>query len=143
MHDSIEQSKVLFDSGYGCAEAVLLAVAEYKNIQSGLIPRIASGLCGGIGKTNGMCGAVSGAVLAISLVYGRDSEVESKDILNEKIQELMAFFKEKYGTINCTELTGCDLSTDKGLEKFDMLNKHSLCREFVGETTGKIVSLIK
>jgi C_GCAxxG_C_C family probable redox protein len=96
-----------------------------------------------MGKTNGMCGAVNGAVLALSLIYGRDHAEEPKDLLNEKIQELVTFFKEKYSTINCTELTGCDLSTKEGLEKFDMLNKHSLCREFVGEATGEIVSLIK
>lgn len=143
MENTIIRSKQLFDSGYGCAEAVLMAVSEYKNIQSDLIPRIASGLCGGMGKTNGMCGAVSGAVLALSLVYGRDSQDEPKDLLNEKIQQLVAFFKEKYETINCSQLTGCDLSTLEGLNKFEKLNKHAQCCEFVGEATGKTILLVK
>ena len=58
------RSKQLFESGYGCAESVLLAVCESKGIQSVLIPRIASGFCGGVANTNGMCGTVAGGILA-------------------------------------------------------------------------------
>jgi len=143
MDNTIAKSKELFDSGYGCAEAVLMAVAEYKNIQSELIPRIATGFCGGMGKTNGMCGAASGAVLSLSLVYGRDHKDEPKDLLNEKIHEFIEYFKEKYSTLNCTELTGCDLSTAEGLEKFNELNIHKTCSEFVKEATRKTLSLIE
>jgi len=84
MNDTVNKSKELFDFGFGCAEAVLMAVAEYKNIQSELIPKIATGLCGGVSKTNGMCGAVSGGVLAISMIYGRNKMEDSRDVKNYK-----------------------------------------------------------
>ena len=45
MDRSIEKSKAYFDSGYGCAESVLMAVTESKGIRSALIPRIATGFC--------------------------------------------------------------------------------------------------
>ncbi len=134
----INKSKKLFDSGFGCAEAVLMAVAEYKNIQSELIPRIATGLCGGMGKTDGMCGAVSGSVLAISMIYGRDKADEDRDVLNAKVQEFIKEFKKKYGATGCTDLTGCNLSTEEGIQKFNELDMHPKCAEFVGEAT-KIV----
>jgi len=140
---AVIRSKELFDNGFGCAEAVLIAVSEHMQISSVLIPRIASGLCGGFGKTNGMCGAMSGGVLALSLVYGRDDANQPKDILNEKIQEFVEFFRNKFGSINCTDLTGCDLSKPDGLQKFEAMNLHPKCLEFVAEATWKTISLIE
>lgn len=142
MENTINKSKDLFDSGFGCAEAVLMAVAEHKNIQSDLIPRIATGLCGGVSKTNGMCGAVSGGVLALSMIYGRDKVEDPRDLLNEKTQAFIKAFKTQFGTIGCTALTGCDLSTAEGLAKFDKLNMHAKCLEFVGEATQLVLELI-
>jgi len=143
MDRTIAKSKALFDSGFGCAEAVLMAVAEYKNIKSDLIPRIATGLCGGVSKTNGMCGAVSGGVLALSMLYGRTKVEDPRDELNAKTQAFIKSFKEKYGDVGCTTLTACDLSTNEGLVKFEKFNVHAKCREFVGESTKKIISLIE
>lgn len=138
----INKSKELFDSGYGCAEAVLMAVAEYKNIQSELIPKIATGLCGGVSKTNGMCGAVSGGVLAISMIYGRNKMEDSRDELITKSQTFVNLFTTKFGDVGCTTLSGCDLSTDHGIQKFDKENVHSKCRKFVGEATKIVLKLI-
>ncbi|MCK5542667.1 MAG: C_GCAxxG_C_C family protein [Desulfobacterales bacterium] len=45
---------------------------ESKNIQSELISKIATGFCGGISRTCCcICGAQSGAIMAINLFYGR------------------------------------------------------------------------
>jgi len=142
-NQAVIRSKELFDNGFGCAEAVLIAVSEHRQIRSELIPRIASGLCGGFGKTNGMCGAMSGGVLALSLVYGRDDTNQPKDILNEKIQKFVEFFRNKFGSINCTDLTGCDLSKPDGLQKFEAMNLHTKCLDFVVEATRKVISLIE
>lgn len=142
MENSIRKSKELFDSGFGCAEAVLMAAAESKNIQSDLIPKIATGLCGGVSKTNGMCGAVSGGILAISMIYGRNKVEDSRDDLNAKTQAFIREFNVKFCSIGCTTLTACDLSTNEGLVKFDKLNMHAKCREFVGEATRIVVELL-
>lgn len=139
MDDLINKSKDLFDSGFGCAEAVLMVAAESKNIQSDLIPRIATGLCGGMGKSDGVCGAISGGVLAISMIHGRDSAEDPRDVLNEKVNEFIQSFKSKFGSTGCTQLTGCNLSTKEGLDKFKELNKHGQCKEFVGEATRMVL----
>lgn len=140
---SINRSKQLFESGYGCAESVLLAVCESKGIESALIPRIASGFCGGVANTNGMCGAVAGGILALNIVYGRDTVNESKDINYQKVQQFQKMFSEKFGSINCTSLTDCDLSTDMGHQKFMKLNVHQKCTDFTGEATRMVLELIK
>ncbi len=72
-----QRSLELFRSGFFCAESVLLAIAESQGIQSDLIPRIATGFCSGVSRTSGMCGAVSGAIMGINLVAGRNSPAES------------------------------------------------------------------
>ena len=42
--------------GLYCAEAVLLAMCEAREVHSDLIPWIATGLCAGMSRTGGMCG---------------------------------------------------------------------------------------
>lgn len=138
----INRSKQLFDSGYGCAESVLLAVCESKGIESALIPRIATGFCGGVANTNGMCGAVAGGILALNIIYGRETANESKELNYQKVQQFQKMFTKKFGTINCASLTDCDLSTDAGQQKFKQLNVHQKCTDYTGEATRMVLELI-
>lgn len=140
--NTITRSKQLFDNGYGCAEAVLIVMAEYLGVESKLIPRIATGFCGGVGRTSGTCGAVSGGVLALSLAFGRDEPNVSKDLLNEKIQHFIASFETRFHSINCTTLTGCDLSDPEGPKTFAKMKLHPTCAGFVEEATRMLIPLI-
>jgi C_GCAxxG_C_C family probable redox protein len=142
MDRSIEKSKAYFDSGYGCAEAVLMAVTESKGMKSELIPRIATGFCGGMAHTNGMCGAVTGAVLALNLIYGRDHAGESKEKNYQAIQTFLNKFREKFGDIGCPGLTGVDLGTKEGHDLYSKRKLHTKCTEYVGEATRLVLELI-
>jgi C_GCAxxG_C_C family probable redox protein len=124
---------------------VLLSVSESKGIKSDLIPNIATGFCGGISRTNGLCGAISGAVLALNLFFGRDDALdeEKKETNYLKVQQFLNHFEEKFGSTNCQVLTGCDLSTEQGLEKFDDDNLDEQCRGYVEEATTFVIKLIE
>lgn len=139
--DTVDASREFFNSGFGCAESVLKAIAEAKGIQSDLIPRVASGFCGGIAHTGGMCGAVTGGIMALNITYGRNTTAQSQELNYLKVQEFVQAFKLKYVTLNCYELTGCDLSTDKGKEQFNILNVHEKCTEFTAEATRIVLEL--
>ena len=139
---TVLRSKQLFESGYGCAESVLLAVCEFLKIESVLIPRIASGFCGGVANTNGMCGAVVGGILALNIVYGRNKTSESKDLNYEKVQQFQKMFAEKFGSTNCASLTDCDLGTEAGQQKFKKLNVGQKCTDYTGEATRMILELL-
>ena len=141
--DPVKLSEEYFESGYGCAESVLMAIAVSQNIKSKLIPRIASGFCGGMALTNGLCGAVAGGVMAINLLYGRDNNYQNKDLNYQKVQEFISEFKARFGSLNCPDLTGCDLSTDEGKEKFDVLNVHKKCTQYTVEATKLVYNSIK
>jgi len=141
--DPVKLSEEYFESGYGCAESVLMAIAVSQNIKSELVSRIASGFCGGMALTNGLCGAVAGGVMAINLIYGRDNNHQNKDINYQKVQEFISEFKARFGSINCTDLTDCDLSTEEGKEKFDVLNVHKKCTQYTVEATKLVYNSIK
>lgn len=141
--NTVQRSKQLFECGYGCAESVLLAVCESLKIESVLIPRIASGFCGGISNTNGMCGAVVSGIMALNIVYGRKNANESKDLNYKKVQQFQNMFAEKFGTTTCASLTDCDLSTEAGQSKFKELNVGQKCTDYTGEATRMVLELIK
>jgi C_GCAxxG_C_C family probable redox protein len=133
--ETAQEAVKLFDSGYNCAEAVLLALSEKFSTETPLIPRIATGFGGGIGRSGNVCGALSGAIMAIGLRIGCDKAEEKEKrytAYNTALQMIKEFEKE-FGSINCKTLTQCDLSTQEGREKFNEQNtRKEICPKFVG-----------
>lgn len=127
------RAKGLFDSGMFCAESILQAVAENAGIESQLIPRIATGLCSGVARTKGMCGAVSGAIMALGLIFGRDNADVTVDATYIKIREFLDAFEKQYGSLNCFDITGCDLSTEAGRLIFKESGMRIKCSGITGE----------
>jgi C_GCAxxG_C_C family probable redox protein len=60
-----------------------------------------------------------GAILVLGLSFGGTGPTEKK--ANDKtyalVQEFIARFTDRNGAISCTELLGCDLSTEEGLSR--------------------------
>jgi len=137
-----QRSLELFRSGFFCAESVLQAIAESQGIQSDLIPRIATGFCSGISRTGGMCGAVSGGIMGIGLVAGRDSPAESLEPAYTLSQKLIGAFEKQYGSVNCRQLIGCDLNTEEGQRYFMENNLMERCLQCAADATSMAVSLI-
>jgi C_GCAxxG_C_C family probable redox protein len=111
-------ARQLFNSGYNCAESVLLVVSgecglAFSGGQS-LIPRIATGFGGGIARNGNICGALAGGVMAIGLALGRDRPEESRDPCYRAADRFYNEFVGTFGTCGCRELTGVDLKTAEG-----------------------------
>ncbi len=121
---------------------MLLSVAESKGVQSELIPKIATGFCAGISRTCDLCGAVGGAVMAISLFSGRSKPDDSNETCFKMVQELFDMFEKKFGSTNCKELTGCDLGTEEGRTAFKKENKKNKCMIFTKEAAGMAMLII-
>jgi C_GCAxxG_C_C family probable redox protein len=118
-------------------------VAEGKGIQSELIPKIATGFCGGVARTSGICGAVSGAVMAISIYYGRSLPDEPIDRSYIPVQKIVELFENKFGSTNCRQLTGCDLGTEEGRKRFFAMNMLERCKGYTEEATRMAMSIIE
>lgn len=57
-----------------------------------------------------LCGVVSGALMCLGILIGRDSAEEKVGSVYKASSQLAKKFEEKFGTLACRELTGFDLS---------------------------------
>jgi C_GCAxxG_C_C family probable redox protein len=92
-------------------------VCQELGIESPVIPRVASAFGGGMGGIGSVCGAVSGAMIAIGLVHGREEPSQPRDQYYALAQQVYRGFQEEMGSTICRELTGVDLTTPGGLEE--------------------------
>ena len=122
---------------------MLLAVCESQGIQSDLIPKIATGFCGGLSRTCGICGAVSGAIMALNLFTGRVAPNDSVMESYTKAQKMIETFADSFGSTNCKDLTGVDLGTQEGQNKFKEDNIRERCKGYTGEATRMAMVLIE
>jgi C_GCAxxG_C_C family probable redox protein len=125
---------------------VLLAVCQEFELEvnNEIIPRIAFGFAGGIGNTGSVCGAVAGAVMAISLKMERGETMEESLRIFTVGQEFRRRFEAEMETINCRELTGADLSTPEGIEQFmDSDIPQTVCFPAVGTSYRLVMDLLK
>jgi C_GCAxxG_C_C family probable redox protein len=121
---------------------VLLAVCEDRVVTSELVPRIATGFCGGIARSSGMCGALSGAIMALNIVLGRDAPDEPRDEDYAAVRKLLDAFEKSFGSTNCAELTGCDLDTPEGQASYKEKGLAGDCRRYTEEATRLALSLV-
>ena len=139
--DTAEVAARLFDAGYYCAEAVLLAASRHLSIESPLIPAIATGLCSGVARTGGMCGALSGAILTLNLAFGRERPEDSVEQNYVAVQRLLDAFATRHGATQCPELLGCHLGTPEGQQQFRRDRLHQRCRSYTASAAALAVEL--
>ena len=128
----------LFRGGFFCSEAVVSSIRSNFEMD---VPKeviaMASGFPIGIGRSKCLCGAVSGGVMAIGLVFGRtvqkDPQVEQTLLLSKELHD---WFKEANGknALCCRILT----------KEFDMgAGEHKeQCIHFTGLVAGKVAEMI-
>jgi C_GCAxxG_C_C family probable redox protein len=85
---------------------VFLAVSKATGKDGESISYIASGFQGGMGAGEA-CGAVSGGVMAISLLYGQDQP----EAANQLAREFVRGFEDRNGAIRCIDLIGFDVAS--------------------------------
>ncbi|MDR0309557.1 MAG: C-GCAxxG-C-C family protein [Candidatus Methanoplasma sp.] len=111
MNDKVRKAAEYFGSGLYCSQAVLGAFCEDLGMDRETAFRVSCGLNSGV-RCADICGAVTGAVLVISLKHGG-----SQSICNAMTEEFLACFKEKHGSVICRDILGCDISTPEGKAK--------------------------
>lgn len=124
-----------FKEKFNCAEATLMGLAEAEGLRCNCIPRIATAFGGGISGQGEVCGALTGAAMALGLRCGRDraDDLEAKSVTYRKVREMHEAFQEKFGSIRCIDLVGFSLMTPEGIARANELDLHNnLCPDFVG-----------
>lgn len=138
-----QRSEELFQSGWYCAESVLLAIAEAHGIESEIIPKIATAYCSGVARTGDTCGAVSGALMGLSLVKGRSTPDIPVDETYLLAQKFLKKFIALHETTSCRGLIGVDLNTTDGQALFQKLDLGKQCAEYVGHAAEIVMDLLE
>lgn len=117
------KAKDLFARKFHCSQAVFAAFAEELGITEQQALKI--GACFGSGMRKGeVCGACTGALMALGLKYGQceENDTESRLKTNEVTDRFLDEFKKENGSYICNELLGCDIRTKEGVD-FAVENK--------------------
>lgn len=94
-------------------------------------------------RTGYVCGAVNGAIMAISLISGRSTPDEELGRNYAMVQELIDSFENEFGTISCRQLLGCDLQTPEGQKLFKEKNMIEQCLTYSEKATEIAMSIIE
>ena len=103
-----KEARALFEQGYNCAQAVAGAFAAEMGLPQETVVRMVSPFGGGMGRLREVCGAFSGALFVLGVLYGYDDAKanEEKMQLYKEVQELAAKFTEQNGSFICRDLLG-------------------------------------
>ena len=101
-----------------CSQCTLLALQELFGLESKDAFKAASGFPGGIGRMGSVCGGLTGAVMAIGLLFGRSlqdakiadpearlqrgQEIELRQM--QLIKKLFDRFEREYGSVFCDDI---------------------------------------
>jgi C_GCAxxG_C_C family probable redox protein len=114
MPDPIQTAEDYFDQGFSCSQALFSAYASRFGIDVETALKLASPFGGGIARQGEICGAVTGALLALGLARG-SATIEEKEETYRIAEDYVRRFRDLHGAILCRALIGHDLSTPDGL----------------------------
>lgn len=107
-----------FGEGFDCSMAVFSRLAPEVDLTEEQGKKLAS--CFGVGMMQGtICGAVSGAFLAIGAKYGNveAGDMAQKGLCMQKRQEFIDRFTAEFGSLTCPGLLNLDLRKDEDMKK--------------------------
>ena len=104
----LEVAAGLHAKGYNCAQSVACVFADDVNIPKDILFKATEGFGAGVGTMEGICGALSGAVMIAGLKHSTANleQPDSKASTMKISKQLITNFKERVGSITCREIKG-------------------------------------
>lgn len=99
-------AKDKFLKGYTCAQAVFCAFCPEMGIDEQTACLLTSSFGGGMGKLRLVCGALSGAFMALGVLYGdyQPGDNLGKSAHYERVREIGHEFEKRNGSMICAEI---------------------------------------
>ena len=131
----IELSRTYMAEGYHCSEAILLAAAShYLPDLDPLAIRLSTPFAGGAGCTQKeLCGALSGGLMVIGALYGREDAQTNDDFCQELAAQWRERFVQQFGDTCCQDLREHWVGQPGQLD----------CKELVARATGLLVGFLE
>lgn len=106
----IREDAVRFhQQGCNCAQSVLAACGKYTGLEQQTALSVAAGFGGGV-RSGEICGAISGAVMAIGMAEPDKRKVAAL------ARQCVDSFRQEFGCVRCLELKQNRVSCDRLIE---------------------------
>ena len=114
-----------------CSQAIFATYGEH--LTSGKVDydtcmKIASAFSGGIARTGNICGALSGALMALGLKFNNSKNPNEINVVAEKF---LNEFETLHGSTICRELINHDLITEADLKHAFETGAFDKCEKYV------------
>jgi len=123
-----------FKEGFSCSQAVFATYAKDLGMDYETALKVSQAFGGGMGGMKGECGAVTGAYMVISLIYGRTRADDAEARI--KTFDLVKVFSERFKEIH-------NSSVCKDLLEGYTGNTHELCAKYVKDACLILEDLIE
>jgi len=142
-----EKAVEYFRNKFNCSQSVFTVFGLEDGIPEDDCLKISCAFGGGMGRQQHTCGAVTGALMAIGLKYGKginDTE-EKKQLTYSKTREFFEEFINIHGSTNCRELLdGLNMSDPDDHNKITERNLFEIkCEKYVADAVRITEKLIK
>jgi C_GCAxxG_C_C family probable redox protein len=129
-----------FRNKFNCSQAVFTVFGTDEGLPEDSCLKIGCGFGGGMGRQQLTCGALTGAVLALGLKYGKalNDPEEKKTETYSRTRELFEEFKKLNGSTVCRELLkGFDMNDPDDHKRItDLRLFEILCEKYVADVVN-------
>jgi C_GCAxxG_C_C family probable redox protein len=121
-----------------------LSFKEYLGIRGALLPKLATGFGGGIGRKGSLCGAFTGSIMAIGMKMGRTDPKDKKAVLKiyGKCQQFWDRFEKEFGSNICYNITKYHLDNEKERQKWLDEGGPEKCKQIVKRTAQMLCKFL-
>jgi len=133
----------LMDEDFNCSQSVFAAFAEDYDIDMETALKVSTGFGGGM-RSGEVCGALTGALMAIGAARGHHiaGDTGAKEDGGLRARAFVDLFRERNGAILCRDLLGFDPSTEEGhAHYFAHPELKVKCRDFVNSAVELLEEL--
>lgn len=141
-----EQAQKYFANNFSCSQSVFAAFAPGLGLSVNNSLKVACAFGAGMGRQQQTCGAVTGALMALGMKYGKgiNDGNEKKEQTFAMTEILLDKFAQIHGSINCRELLdGLNMNNPDDLERIQ--NKkmfETRCPKYVATAAQIVEELI-
>jgi C_GCAxxG_C_C family probable redox protein len=128
-----------------CTQSIVAAFMDEFGLSDPLVLRAAGGLHGGM-VSSLTCGIVSGGMLVLGLLIGREKLEEGMDGIFPIVvpgQDLVARLEKRLGSTSCKEISGVDFRDLEQAMKFISSGENTKCFDHVAAGAEEIARFLQ
>lgn len=133
--EAVRHAAECWDKGFNCAESALRGVCYGMGIALPEVAlKISTPFGGGVGRCEDLCGALSGGVMGIGAVLGRENTKGDKFASYNAAKKMYEQYTKKFGSSSCKELNHGDFKSQA---------HEARCRNFTIESVRMAYRILK